>query len=299
MGIEGDESEVSLEAKRIRRGEEVMKVLLAQLSPILGDKAANLRMMEKAIRKVKADLALFGELFLTGYMARDHLTRLAEDLDGSSVRRMRAVARAVGTHVIFGMPERGGELGHMYNSAILISPDDEVHCYRKVYPANFGPFEEATYFGRGTEVRAVETSLGKIGLMICYDTFFPELAKIYAMQGADILAIPSAAPHTSIPLFHKVLPARAVESTAFVFYANIVGTELNMVLKGGSVAFGPRGDQLAQARDFQEDFVVFDCDTKDVSVAREFRPTVRDTRSDILRMLGEVRWPRGELKVRK
>lgn len=276
-----------------------MKVLLAQLSPKLGDKAANLKIMEKAIRKVKPDLALFGEMFLTGYMARDHLTRLAEDLNGSSAKQMKTIAKATGAHVIFGIPEKEGELGHVYNSAILVTPGNEVHCYRKMYLANFGPFEEATYFGRGTDMSAIKTSIGKIGLMICYDAFFPELAKIYALQGVDILAIPSAAPHTSIPFFHKVLPARAVESTAFVFYANIVGTELNMVFKGGSVAYGPRGDQIAKARDFREDLVVFECDTKDLSVAREFRPTVRDTRPDILRMLGEVKWPSGELKASK
>ncbi|HKZ90277.1 MAG TPA: carbon-nitrogen hydrolase family protein, partial [Thermoplasmata archaeon] len=164
---------------------------------------------------------------------------------------------------------------------VLTMPDGRVASYRKVHPANFGPFEEGLYFGRGSELTLVDTKLGKIGLLICYDAFFPELSKAYALQGADILAIISAAPATSKSFFDKILPARAIENAVFVLYANLVGTELNIVFQGGTQAIGPRGEDLGRAEDFEEFIVEATIDPRDVKTARTFRPTLRDTRPDI------------------
>ena len=254
-----------------------MKVLLAQLSPKVGDKKANIEKMEKAIRKTKPDLALFGELYLTGYMARDAWRTLAESVPGPSTQAVSEIARKNSTHIIFGMPERDTKARLLYNVAVLATPDGTVEKYRKIHPANFGPFEEGIYFGRGREPKLVETKLGKIGLMICFDSFFPELAKVLALQGADILAVISAAPNTSKPMFEKVLPARAVENTCFVLYCNLVGTELNIVFAGGTQAIGPRGEYIGVAKDYKEDLVLVDLDLADLGPARQARPTIRDT----------------------
>src|SRR5439155_903936 len=75
----------------------------------------------------------------------------------------------------------------LFNTSVLVAPDGKVASYRKVYPANFGPFEEGLYFGRGDGLTLAETKLGRIGLLICYDAFFPELSKAYALPGADLL----------------------------------------------------------------------------------------------------------------
>jgi len=259
-----------------------VKALLAQLDPRVGDKDANLRKMEKALARRRADLALFGELYLSGYMARDAFHRLAEPVDGPSVRRVRRLAKRTGTHVVFGMPEREGK--HLYNSSVLVAPSGETWTYRKIHLANFGPFEEKQYFANGDEPVLAKTDLGRIGLLVCYDAFFPELSKHYALHGADILAVISAAPVTSKPMFDKVLPARAVENAVFVLYANLVGTELNMVFQGGTQAIGPRGEDLGRGRDFEEALVLAEIDLALLPVARSARPTARDTRRDLWKL---------------
>lgn len=258
-----------------------MKAALAQLSPVVGAKEKNLAKLDKAVAKSEADLLLAGELFLTGYMARDAFARLAEPLDGPSVAAVRKMAEEHSVHIVFGMPEREPGTRRLFNSSVLVTPDGRTVAYRKVYPANFGPFEEGLYFGRGDELPLVDTKVGKIGLLICYDSFFPELAKAYALKGADLLAIISASPATSKPFFDRILPARAIENALFVLYANLVGTELNVVFQGGTQAIGPRGEDLGRAADFREDTVIVDLDFRDVKTARSFRPTLRDTRQEM------------------
>lgn len=256
------------------------KAALAQLDPALLDKGKNLKKLEKAVAKADADLFLAGELYLTGYMARDGFARLAESIDGPSVKIVSRVAQETGTHIVFGMPEREAGTKRLYNVSVMALPDGRVASYRKIYPANFGPFEEGLYFGRGSELTLVDTKLGKIGLLICYDTFFPELGKAYALEGADVLAIISASPVTSKGFFDRVLPARAIENALYVLYANLVGTELNVVFQGGTQAIGPRGEDLGRAKDFEEGTVEATVDARDVTTARAFRPTLRDTRPE-------------------
>ncbi len=261
---------------------------LVQADPRVGDKAANLKKMEKVVAQHSAQLYLFGELYLSGYMARDQFPQLAEPLDGPSVREVARIAQEANAHIVFGMPELDTETGLRYNSAVFVFPDGEAVSYRKLYLANFGPFEELQYFHHGSALKVVRSALGRIGLLICYDAFFPEVAKGLALQGAEILACISAAPATSKPLFDKVIPARAIENTCFFLYANLVGTELNMVFEGGTQAMGPRGEELGRATDFQEDVVRCTVDPRDVVAARKFRPTIRDTRPEVLALLKEI-----------
>lgn len=258
-----------------------VKAALAQLDASVGDKMKNLKKLEKAVGAAKADLFLAGELFLSGYMARDAFAQLAEPIDGPAVKTVQFIAQEYSTHVVFGMPEREESTKRLFNSSVLVAPDGKVASYRKVYLANFGPFEEGLYFGRGDGLTLVETKLGKIGLLICYDAFFPELAKAYALRGADVLAIISASPATSKPFFDRILPARAIENALPVLYANLVGTELNIVFQGGTQAIGPRGEDLGKAADFVESTVLSEVDLRDVKTARTFRPTLRDTRKDM------------------
>jgi len=262
-----------------------MKVALAQLAPTLFKKEANIEKMREVFEGREIDLAVFGEMFLTGYMCRDMFPRLAETLSGKSVQSIAKIAEENNSSIIFGMPEKDEKTKSLFNSSVFISPREEIESYRKIYTANFGPFEEGLYFERGRELKMIPSPLGKIGLLICYDIFFPELAKMYALQGADILCCISAAPSTSKSFFEKILPARALENTTFVLYTNLVGTELNMVFGGGTVALGPRGEEKAKAKNFEEDIVEFDLDLKELEIAREFRPTLRDTRLEILAAL--------------
>jgi predicted amidohydrolase len=147
--------------------------------------------------------------------------------------------------------------------------------------ANFGPFEEHLYFGTGSELPVFKTEFGKLGMLICFDCFLPELSKIYTLKGADMLVCISASPSTTRVFFEKIIVARAIENTVFFTYTNLVGTELNMVYWGGNTVVGPRGDIKAKGEYFKEGIVTCDIDLKELITAREFRPTLRDTRMEL------------------
>ena len=261
-----------------------MKVSIqtVNMSPVLGDKKKNMEMMKSSIEE-DVDLAVFPELCLTGYSIRDDVAYMAESLDGDSVKNMREIAVDTGTHIIFGMAERDGR--KVFNSAVLVSPDDRVWCYRKHHPVNFGPFEEARYFTPGTELPVAHTSLGPIGMTICYDTFFPELTKSLALMGAEIVVNIAASPHTTRVFFQKVLPARAIENTIFAVFSNNVGVYNNMMFWGGSMIIDPWGNTISSADMFREDSAVATIDTGYLDHARRMRPTLQDTPPGFLRWM--------------
>jgi predicted amidohydrolase len=255
-----------------------MRVAIAQTPNQLGDKQENLRRMEMCLDEQEADLYVFGELFVTGYMCRDLLPRLAEEIDGRSVRRIQGMAEERGCTVVCGMPLWSQDVpGLLYNCALAVGPDGCVQKYEKVNLANFGPFEERFFFTPAQEPVMFDIKGSQFGVCICYDVFFPELIKSYAIQGAKGILCISASPSTSREQFEKVLPARATENTMFMIYSNLVGAQLNLVFHGGGQAYGPRGNQLAKCAYLRHDVRVMDFDPKEIDIARRMRPTIRDS----------------------
>ncbi len=264
-------------------------VTLAQLTCQLHDKEANFRRMREIVRTTKGDIVLFPELNLTGYLPRDDLFGHSEAADGPYVRKVLELARSTKKDVVFGTPMKDPSVpGLVYNSCLLATGHGKLFRYDKMYLANFGPFEEKLYFNPGKDAVVGEGRHAKIGLMICYDMFFPELAKLETMRGAQLLVNISAAPTTSGPYFAKVMPGRAVENAIFVAYVNMVGVHGSLVFGGGSVLYGPRGEELARAMALEDGVVEHEIDLADISVARKFRPTVRDTRPEILDEIGAL-----------
>ena len=126
---------------------------------------------------------------------------------------------------------------------------------------------------------------GKVGIIVCFDIFFPELAKYYALSGADMLVCISASPSVTRPFFESMMVARAIENTIFVAYANLVGPEKNLVFWGGDALIGPRGDIIAKGDVFEEGIVETEVDLKLLEVARQFRPTIKESREDVFRSI--------------
>jgi len=233
--------------------------------------------MKRLVETSSADLFVFPELFLTGYMVRDEVFRLAEGIDGRSVRTVQRLAEEQDTNILFGMATWDERVpGVMRNSAVLVSPHNAVQCYDKVNLATFGPFEEGLYFSAGTSGRTMEVEGHRIGVVICYDLFFPQLSMGYALDGAEAIVCISASPFTSREYFEKLLTARAIETTSYVAYQNQVGTQLNEVYFGGGEARGPRGELLAKNRYFEEDLSTFEVSLEAIVAARRGRPTIRD-----------------------
>ncbi len=258
-----------------------MRIALVQSRCALGDKLGNIKSMKKALAAVDADLFVFCELYLTGYMVRDQVHRLAERLDGGSVSKISDLAEEHGCGILFGMAKEDDELpGVIKNSAVLVS-EEGVQSYDKVHPATFGPFEEGLYFAKGDAPTIMEYRGVVFGTCICYDLFHSEMARAYALGGAEVLVCLSASPYTSRDSFERIVPARAVENTVYSIYVNQVGTQLNQVFFGGSQAYGPRGDQLAKCRYFQDDIRMIEIDRNELDLARRMRPTVRDGSADL------------------
>ncbi len=257
-----------------------MKLLTAQLKPLF-DPGVNAQRLIEILSDYSADLYVFPELYLTGYMLRD-------DMPGAAVEPGSQLMKEIASHthgktLIFGFPERDVSI---YNSAAVIH-NGELKVARKMHLPNFGPFEEQLYFKAGDEPFVAELGGLKIGVQICYDAFFPELAKLQALSGADIIVNISASPITSRAMFEKIIPARAIENTVFMVYVNWAGLQRTMEFWGGSMVYSPRGAQLYKAPYFEEDVHITEIDIKELEIARRLRPTLRDTRKFLLKHFTE------------
>ena len=260
----------------------IMYLAMGQVPVVLGDIEKNLKKMEDLIQKAqnstedKVDLIAFPELFITGYNLRDNYSEVSEKIpsNGKAQSGMSTLAKKYDIHIATGIVEKAGK--SLFNSAILIGPDGYIGHYRKQFLPNFGPFEEKLFFGQGNQTPVFETPFGNIGIQICYDIFFPETSMGLAHNGADLILNLSASPTTSRPLFHRVLPARSIETTCFYAYINNVGTQGSLTFAGESVVVDPRGKTMAEIPAFDEGVIVCEIPLEELSSYREARPVLRD-----------------------
>jgi predicted amidohydrolase len=268
---------------------EKFTVALAQINCKQGDKEANLRKIEVAASKAKkqgAELLILPELSLTGYVIRDQLYDLAEEIPGPSTKVIEQIAKESGLHIIFGMPELSGKTqATLHNSAVLVGPKGFIGKYRKMYLPTHSVFEEKRYFRPGYDTAVFETDLGKIGLIICYDLYFPEVARLARLEGAHLIVCISASPAVRRTFFEVLTSARAIENAAFLAFVNLVGIEDGLQFWGGSRLVGPNGAALVQAKYDEEDFVMGEIDYSDVRSFEAFVPTLKDLRPELFDIL--------------
>jgi predicted amidohydrolase len=260
-----------------------MRLALAELAPRPLDVEGNLERVRGATRAAKCDLAIFPELFLSGYSVGDHLRTVAIRPTDRTVEELAALARETASTVVLGAvvasQDRAGEVE---NSAIVVDPHGTVHRQVKRYLPTFGPFEEGRVF-TPTDRSTPRLAAGvRLGIEICYDVFFPEVTRELAVAGAQLLVNVSAAPTTSRPLFDKLLPARAVENGLPVAYVNRVGVEDGLVFGGGSGVWDARGEPVAvepvpwDGLAAGERLVAASLDLSAPERWRPFRPVLRD-----------------------
>jgi predicted amidohydrolase len=264
---------------------DIIKLALAQISSKRENKEENIRKIEKLTLKAKeqgADLVIFPELSLTGYVVRDQIYELAETVPGPSVERIEALAKKTGMHIIFGMPELSEKTkATIFNTAVLISPEGFVGKYRKMYLPTHSVFEEKRYFRPGYQTASFKTDLGNIGLCICYDIFFPEVLRLTRLQGAQLIVCISASPAVRRGYFEVLTVARALENTAYLAYVNLAGVEDGLQFWGGSRLVSPTGDVVAKAKYDEEDLIMCEVDYNDLRTAETFIPTLRDLRPEL------------------
>lgn len=259
-----------------------MKVAIITMRPKLADKHANLDLMKKHVEKQKADMFVFGELSICGYHVKDELRDIAETINGPSVKFMKDLARKNNCYIVFGMPLIDNNVrGLIHNASILVHPDGKVDSYNKWFLPTVGPFEEKIFFDEGESLTLCNTKFGKIGLIVCYDIFFPELCRAYTMLGADMIVCLSATPSVTRKYFETLIPARAIENTLFFIYVNLVGTQENLVFWGGSQIYDPLANLIVKAPYFKESVKIVDIDLKTLDFARANRPVIRDIKPEI------------------
>ena len=245
----------------------------------MGNKERNLRQISEQAskaRKRNVDLLIFPELHLTGYTMRDEVSHLAESIPGPSTRKVEATAREHGVHIVFGMPEESKVKGVIHNSAVFVGPKGLVGRYRKIHLPTHSVFEERRYYRPGQEASVFKTDIGTIGLSICYDLYFPELTRLQALQGAELVVCISASPGLRRRFFEGFCLSRAMENAVYLAYVNRVGIEEGLQFWGGSRVIAPNGSLLAQCKYDLEEFQICKVDLSEVSRARAFIPTIKD-----------------------
>jgi len=268
-----------------------INIALAQIRCKVGDKKHNGNLIKKNVKKAKkrgADLVVFPELSLTGYLTRDVTYELAEPIPGPSTRLLEEVAKTEKAYVVFGMLERSDRVhAVLYNTAVLLGPEGFIGKYRKMHLPTHSVFEEKRYFRLGYEAPVFETDIGKLGLTICYDVFFPEISRLLRLKGAQLLICISASPAVRRRFFEVLTVARAVENTTFLVYVNLVGIEDGLQFWGGSRLIAPNGSIITQAKHDEEDLVLGTIDYTDLKRVEVFVPTLRDLRPELFDSLKE------------
>lgn len=280
-------------------------VALAQVEPTTADTAANLLMFDDAIARAAgegADLVIFPELALTGYACGDAFFEVAEPVPGPSTEHLVATARQHGVHVIWGMPERGLP-GVLYNAAVLVGPDGHIGTWRKhTLPGHAtdqggaGAFPDRRFFRLGTRSPVFDTAIGRIGMMVCYDIFFPEIARLLTLKGADLLVGISGSPSFEREIFEPLVRARAMENTSWLAYCNLAGREGDTAYWGGSRLIAP-GDPntkvpgapvTCQAAYDRPDLVLGEVDYALTHRFRPHFPVLRDLRAEMYEQLRDA-----------
>jgi len=250
-----------------------VNVAVVQTNPVVGKVEENLGRMDHLIEEIctshHVDLIVFPELATTGYECGIQFNELAERVPGHTVDYLGKRAAQFGTHILFGMAEKGKMESVIYDAAILIDPDGEVVAdYQKVHLKG----EEKLVFRPGYRYSVAETNFGSLGLLVGWDLAFPEVARSLALQGAEILCAPAnwESPHANE--WRSYAFARAYENSAFVVAANRSGEEYTYSFFGSSLIVGPRGEVLAtveSSEEQKESYQVVKIDLSEVRRARE------------------------------
>lgn len=266
-----------------------IKVALAQIKVKRENKTENIKKIKEITEEAKAqgaDLVVFPELAITGYVLKDQIYEIAEPIPGFSTKRIEEIAKNTNMHIIFGMVEQSqNSKSTIFNTAVLIGPKGLIGKYRKMHLPTHSVFEEKRYFRLGYEAAAFETAIGKIGLIICYDIFFPEVSRLTRLLGAQLIICISASPAIRRTYFELLTAARALENTAFLAYVNLVGVEDGLQFWGGSRIISPTGEIIAKAKYDEEDVLIVDINLSEIKAAEPFIPTLRDLRPELYEKL--------------
>jgi predicted amidohydrolase len=285
------------------RDEATVKIACVQMEPIVGEKDRNLRRSIELIEEAAgngAGLVVLPELCNSGYVfeTREEAFALSEEVPaGPTSEAWMQLAARHGLHIVAGINEREGDA--LYNSSVVIGPNGHVGTFRKVHLWN----AENLFFEPGNLGFPVfKTPIGRIGTFICYDGWFPESYRLCALQGADIVCIPTN--WVPIPgqdkdreaMANILVMAGAHSNSVFIAAADRVGTERAQPFEGQSLIVSYTGWPIAgPASADREEIIYAEANLADARRKRnwnEYNQVLRDRRGDVYdEMLGSQEKP--------
>jgi predicted amidohydrolase len=254
-----------------------------QNSPTFGRVKANLDRVTELLESAEADLFVLPELFATGYQftSRREADRLAERIpDGPTTKRLIALAKHRKCTLVAGLAEKAGR--SLFNSAVVVGPKGFVGSYRKAHRF----YEETLWFAPGnTGFRVFQVAGATIGVMICFDWFFPESMRALALAGADVVCHPS---NLVLPHAPNAMITRCLENRVFAITADRVGSEERgdkerLTYIGSSQIVSPQGEVLVRASTDREEVRVVVIDPKEArrKTINRYNHLFADRRADL------------------
>ena len=247
-----------------------MKIGYMQVAPMLGDRDATLRKIDSLMAVGRqADILVLPELCNSGYNfeSREQALALSEPVgDSVFLRHLEKICCRDRMHIVAGMNEQAG--GRLYNTSVLVGPNGVIGKYRKIHLF----MNEPDYFEPGDAGLSVyDIGACRIGMLVCFDWVFPEVWRILALQGADVICHPS---NLVLPGFaQRAVPVQAMMNRVFVVTANRVGTEGELTFTGLSTIADVGGEVLQRGSQTGEEVGIVEID---VSQARDKMMTPRN-----------------------
>ena len=274
---------------------EIVKIGLVQMA-CSEDSKANVQQAEAGIRKAaeqKAQIICLQELFQTRYFCQiEDLEnfKLAEDIPGPMTEAMSQLAAQLGVVLILPLFEKRST-GIYHNTAVVLDADGSMAGrYRKMHIPDDPGFYEKFYFTPGDMgFQAISTHFGRVGVLICWDQWFPEAARLTALSGAQFLFYPTAIGYQDfdeavadkqVAAWQTIQKAHSIANGIFTCVVNRVGKEGQINFWGGSFVCDPFGECLAQASSQEPEVLVADCDLGLIEETRQGWPFLRDRRVD-------------------
>jgi predicted amidohydrolase len=279
---------------RLRSVKPTLRIALAQVAPRLGHLDENLTRHASLLREARAggaELVVFPELGLTGYLLQDLSGEVAMRLDDPRLTAL--AAETAGLSAVVSFVEESGD-HRLYISAALMEDGEVRHVHRKAYLPTYGLFDERRFFAAGDMLRAVPSRLGVgVGLAICEDFWHLSTPQLLALDGAQLLINVSSSPGRDLAATNEVglgtatswrtlMRAYAQLTTSIVVFCNRVGVEESISFWGGSEVLDPTGAVAFAAPMYDEGLFIGEVRLADVRRERITLPLLRDERPELV-----------------
>jgi len=280
-----------------------LTLALAQINTRLGHPQANLEKHLALIQEARhrgADLVLFPELSLTGYVLQDLVPMVAHRPHPDDALFAPLLEASRNIDIMVGFVEEDAR-NRFYIASAYLARGEVLHVHRKVYLPTYGLFDEGRFFAWGDNVQAFDTRFGRVGMLICEDFWHASPPYLLWLDGADLFLFASASPGRGLSRDERLSSARWVDHinrayaslfTAFVAHTNRVGFEDGLNFWGGSAVYDPDGNVITQAPYHEEALTLAEIDLNQLHRTRYRLPLLRDERTALVqrelnRILGQ------------